>query len=145
MVGYLCTSLYEQRHRAEQLGITAFACTFAIMTFAWGTEYDPDVGGYFNLYAILFSMPILALATIALIATVVIDKHRWTWPFWACWLFIYIFNHSLNASSYVKDVSKLDIFAWFNMSVIVFIFLFAIPVYFMAGARAPLTSPGPRP
>ncbi len=44
--------------------------------------------------------------------------------------FIYIFVHALNASSYVKDVSKLDIFAWFNMSVIVFIFLFPIPIYF---------------
>ena len=100
------------------------------MIFNWGAEYDQELKAHINNFSVVFTMAIAVLGTLSLIATVVLDRHRWTWPFWACYLFIYIFVHSMAGSGYVKDLSKLDLFSWINMSLIVFLFLFAIPFYF---------------
>ncbi len=130
MLSLTVASRYEQQHRAVQLAIAAFLCVFAIMIFNWGAESDYSRMGHANEVGVLFTMVIFVFGTLALIATVVLDQLRWTWPFWACYLFIYIFVHSMAGSGYVKDLSKLDLFSWINMSVIVFVFLFAIPIYF---------------
>ena len=130
MLSLTVASRYEHQHRAVQLAIAAFLCVFAIMIFNWGAESDYSRMGHANEVGVLFTMVIFVFGTLALIATVVLDQLRWTWPFWACYLFIYIFVHSMAGSGYVKDLSKLDLFSWINMSVIVFVFLFAIPIYF---------------
>ena len=129
---FAVTRFSEQQDRARQVSAAAFLCAFAIM-----------VHDDFNPLADIFTLPILVLGTLGLTATVVLvlgtlaltttvvlNKHPWTWPFWASYLFIYIFVHSMSGSGYVTDLSKLDLFSWINMSVIVFVFLFATPIYF---------------
>ena len=135
---FFIARLYELRGRALQLGTVAFLCTFAIMIFNWNAEFDPMLMGHQNQFSVVFSMPIVALAIPILIATVVVGKHHWTWPFWTCWVFIYIWNHAIAGSSYIKDLSNLDLFSWINMSLIVFVFLFAIPIYFASDLRRKL-------
>ncbi len=130
MLSFTVASRYEHQYRAVQLAIAAFLCAFAIMIFNWVPLSDYRPMAHINGVGTLFTTPIVALGTLALIATVVLDKLRWTWPFWACYLFIYIFVHSMAGNGYVKDLSKLDLFSWINMSVIMFVFLFAIPAYF---------------
>ena len=126
---------YERRERAAEVAVAAFLCAFAIMIF----DLD-DLG---KTFIDVFTTPVLVLGTLALIVTVVLDKYRWSWPLWACYLFVYILVHSLSGS-YVRGVSKLDLFSWIHMSVIVFVFLFAIPVYFasdQAQGRTRLATP----
>ncbi len=135
---FLFSKLYELPNRAVELGVVAFLATFSIMIFNWNREFDEQLMAHQNQFSVVFTMPIVVLAIPTLIATVVIDKHRWTWSFWGCWIFIYIFVHSLAGSGYIKDLSKLDLFSWINMSVIVFVFLFAIPIYFASGLRRKL-------
>ena len=127
---FAAAARYELRDRAVQLGIAAFLCAFAIMIFNWGAESDSKLMAHTNDLSLWLTLPIVFLGTLALSATVVLDKQRWSWPFWAAYLFIYILPHAFTGSGYVKDLSKLDLFSWINMSVIVFVFLFAIPVYF---------------
>ncbi len=127
---------YECRGRAGELGTAAFLSAFAIMIFNWGAESDDKLMAYVNDVSVVFTMPVLLLGMLALIATIVLDTHRWTWPFWACYLFAYIFVHSMSGSGYVNDLSKFDLFSWINMSAIVFIFLFAIPICFARAYRS---------
>lgn len=131
------TFFYERQDRARQIAIAAFLCTFAIMIhFPINPLHNIQfsnviIWSILALGMLTLSMTtILVVGTLALIATVVHDKHLWTWPFWACYMFIYIFVHSMYGSGYETDLSKLDLFSWINMSVIVFVFLFAIPTYF---------------
>ena len=121
----------ESRHQTGQIAVAAFLCAFAIMIF------DPADDA--KSFAVVFTMPVLVLGMLAQIATVVLDNHRWSWPFWACYLFIYIFVHSMSASGYATDLSRLDLFSWINMSVIVFVFLFVIPAYFASDRCQPQT------
>ena len=144
LLAFAVTSRYEHRNRAARVAVAAFLCAFAIMIFNWNQEFDINVQGLVLQFPIAFTMPIVLFGSLALIATVVVDKHRWSWPFWACWMFIYIFTHAIAGSAYVTDLSKLDLFSWINMSLIVFIFLFAIPAYFasdQAQGRARLATP----
>ena len=127
---FLVATRYEHQNRALQISVAAFYFAFAIMIFNWGTEFDYKLTAYINDIGVVFTWPVFGLGILGLIVTVVTDNSRWASPFWACYLFIYIFVHSMAGSGYVKDLSKLDLFSWFNMSLIVFVFLFAIPIYF---------------
>lgn len=134
---FAVTRFYDRRDRALQVATVAFLCAFAIMIHIPinPVSNNPiDNIFFWSIIALGFlsytTTIILALGTLALIATVVLGKLNWSWPFWACYLFIYIFVHSMAGSGYVNDLSKLDLFSWINMSVIVFVFLFAIPIYF---------------
>lgn len=127
---FLAATRYEHQNRALQISVAAFSCAFAIMILNWGTEFDYKLSAYINDIGVVFTWPIFGIGILGLIVTVVTDNSRWSSPFWACYLFIYIFVHSMAGSGYVKDLSKLDLFSWINMSVIVFVFLFAIPAYF---------------
>ena len=130
LTAFSFASLYERKDRAQQVAVVAFLCAFAIMIFNLATEFDSDLPGYIDVLGLILTLPIFILGTLSLILTVVLDNQRRTWPFWVCYLFIYIFVHSMAGSGYVKNVTKLDLFSWGNMSVIVFVFLFAIPAYF---------------
>ncbi len=144
LITFAVTRFSEPQDRTKQVSAAAFLCGFAIMVHA---DYNPladiFVHADYNSLADIFTLTILVLwtsgltatvvlvlGTLALTTTVVLNKHPWAWPFWACYLFIYIFIHSMSGSGYATDLSKLDLFSWINMSVIVFVFLFAIPIYF---------------
>ena len=133
------TFFHYRRERARQLGLAAFLCAFAIMIFNWGSEYDRELMAFIDTVSLAVTMPVMVFGTLALVATVVLGRQNWSWPFWACYLFIYIFVHSMSGSGYVTDLSKLDLFSWINMSVIVFVFLFTIPVYFASDRCQPQT------
>ena len=130
---FAVTRFSERQDRARQVSVAAFLCAFAIMVHDYYTVHDYDT------LAAFITFPILVLGTLALTTTMVLNKHPWTWPFWACYLFIYIFMYSMAGSGYVVDLSKLDLFSWINMSVIVFVFLFAIPIYFASDGFQRLT------
>ena len=156
LFAFAVTSFSERRDRATQVAVVAFVCTFAIMIFNWnvlmiliGYAELPAGLSFVDTVGVVFTVPIIAFGASVLIATVVLDNHRWTWPFWACWMFIYIFVHAFGGSGYqVNDVSplsayagnfaylndvivisKFQLFPWINLSVIIFVFLFAIPAY----------------
>ncbi len=69
-------------------------------------------------------------AIIGLLLSVTVDRLRWTAPFWAGCLFVYIFVHAFAGTAYIKSIATLDLFSWINLSVIFALFLFAIPAYF---------------
>jgi len=143
LITFAVTRFYDRRDLPMRNAVATFLCAFAIMIqppinllaniLPIGNLSIGDI--FIAAVAVLGILAwtttlILVLGTLALITTVVLDKHQWTWPFWACYLFIYIFVHSMAGSGYATDLSKLDLFSWINMSVIVFVFLFAIPIYF---------------
>ena len=134
---YILFRNYNRPDRAILAATAAFLCAFSIMVHMPINPIGNILVDNILLWSIialanlgLTSTVILVVGTSALFATIAFDVFRWTRPFWAGYLFIYIFTHSFANSGYANDLSKLDLFSWVNMSVIVFVFLFAIPIYF---------------
>lgn len=156
MLAFALTSFFDHWNRAIQFAVVTFLCTFSIMICNWPTilvfvgysEFPSEPLSFVDIRGVFFTAPIVVIGGSLLIATVVLEKHRWMLPFWACWMFIYVFVHAFAANGYyvndvasirgfhingiheVSVVSNFALFPWINMSVIVFVFLFAIPTYF---------------
>ncbi len=94
---FAVASIYECRRRASEVALAALICAFAILIFhLWGGERIRE-DGHYNAWSLFVTSPIILFGPMALISTVVINKCRKSWPFWACWTFIIIFVHGFAA------------------------------------------------